>query len=136
MTKTTRMSALMSASGSPSTAIKSASMPGARAPIRSFRPMASALTDVAPMIASMAPCPPLPPPRDLPAVFRPMGARHGVRAHVDFEVLVTDGHLEHRVVERDAVLHELESSLVEIAIAEKTVLVLQIVLQEQAGLRL
>src|SRR5260370_393924 len=48
----------MSLKGSPSTAMRSASMPGASAPIMPWRPSASALSDVAATMASMAPWPP------------------------------------------------------------------------------
>ena len=52
MTNTTRLSAVMSLSGSPSTAIKSASHPGATSSIRSRKPADPAASDVMEMIAA------------------------------------------------------------------------------------
>ena len=63
-------------------------------------------------------------------------ARAAIGAHDDLQVAVLRRHLEHRKRHRDALFHELEAGVVVIADAEEARLVLDVVLQEQAGLRL
>src|SRR6476661_3443604 len=59
-----------------------------------------------------------------------------VRAHNDLEILVLDRALEHRQLERDPLLGLLEALLRVVAGAEVALLVLEVVLRDQADVRL
>src|SRR5262249_44075479 len=118
----------MSRVGSPSTAIRSASNPGASAPMLFSRLSDFAASEVAEVIASSGIWPPSHARNQLVGVPA-MRARDGVCSQHELQPRRGDGFFDHRIVQRDGLLHVSETFFGVVADAEKSGFVAQIILE-------
>jgi hypothetical protein len=136
MTNTTRRSDVMSFNGSPSTAIRSASMPGVSVPILSPRFSDSAASDVAEMTAA---------PVGWPAFLHPVNqlfdvmtirGRHRTCTEDDLQPWYFQRAFEHLENDRNVMLHRRHLFFPVIADAEEPTPVIQIVLHNRSDMRI